>query len=120
MGLELREQVERLSGVAAPSIEMCTKAASGDNALIAAPGASTRIVVSAFTIQNESATATTMVLKSGSTAKFRWLGHNQGDGLVMAFPPGREWRLGTNEALNLNLDGANSCGYSVVYWTETV
>ena len=120
MGLELREQVEIVSGVGAPSIVSGTKTVSGDNALIAAPGAGVRIVVSAVTIQNESATPTTMVLKSGSTAKFRWLEQAQGDGLVLNFAPGREWRLGTNEALNLNLSGANSCGYNVVYWTETV
>jgi hypothetical protein len=38
----------------------------------------------------------------------------------MAFSTGREWRLGNNEALILNLDGANQCGYSVQYYTEGV
>lgn len=95
-----------------------TKAASGDNELIAAPAAGVRIVVTSVLLQNESATATTMLLKDGATAKMRCLGQNQGDGLLMTFPPGREWKLTAATALNLNLSGANSCGYSVQYYTE--
>jgi hypothetical protein len=99
-----------------------TFAVAGNNTVVAAPGAGQRIVVSAFVIQNESGTATTMILASSGSLNDGWrlLGQNQGDGLAMAFSAGREWRLGTNEALILNLSGANSCGYSVQYYTETV
>jgi hypothetical protein len=97
-----------------------TAALSGDNTLVAAPGANTRIVVTAFTVQNESATATTMILKSTSANRWRVLGQAQGDGLAMVFPVGQGWKLGTNEALLLNLSGANSCGYNVQYYTEAV
>lgn len=99
-----------------------TYAVAGNNTILAAPGAGIRIVVSAFVIQNESATATTMTLASSGSLNDGWrcLGQNQGDGLAMAFSAGREWRLGTNEALILNLSGANSCGYSVQYYTEVV
>jgi hypothetical protein len=95
-----------------------TAALSGDNTLVAAPGANIRLVVTAFTIQNESATATTMILKSASTNRWRVLGQAQGDGLAMTFPVGQGWKLAANEALLLNLSGANSCGYSVQYYTE--
>ena len=98
-----------------------TKASSGDNtALIAAPGASRRIVITSIELQNESTTGTTLILKSGSTAFWRVLAQNQGDGFAFNFMPGLEWRLGVNEALVLNLSGANSCGYSVAYYTEAV
>jgi hypothetical protein len=97
-----------------------TASTSGDNTLVSAPGASNRLVVTAFVIQNESSTATTMILKTGSTNRFRLLAQNQGDGLSIVFPVGQSWKLGTNEALVLNLSGANSCGYSVQYYTEAV
>lgn len=95
-----------------------TASSSGDNALIAAPGASTRIVVCWVVIQNESSTATTLILRDGTTSKIRVLGQNQGDGLSMVFPPDARWKLTANTALNLNLSGANSCGYTVGYYTE--
>jgi hypothetical protein len=89
-------------------------------AIVAAPGAGSRIVVSSFTIQNESATATVMVLREGGVDVERVLGQNQGDGLARAYPVGREWRLPENTALNYALDGANSCNYSIHYWVEGV
>ena len=95
-----------------------TKAGSGDNELVATPGAGQRIVVSFWNVQNESAVATTLIMKSGATNKFRFLAQNQGDMFGADFFPGREWNLAENEALNLNLSGANSCGYNVGYWTE--
>lgn len=97
-----------------------TKAASGDNTLIAAPGAGNRLVVQLILIQNESAVATTVQLKSGSTVCYRHLLQNQGDAFGRAHERSREWRLGANEALVLNLSGANSHGYNVEYWTEAV
>ncbi|MFA6046259.1 MAG: hypothetical protein WC718_14845 [Phycisphaerales bacterium] len=94
------------------------KAESGDNTLIAAPGAYDRIVLVSVCIQNESSTATTMILKDGSAAFRRVLGQNQGDGVSLTYTPGREKRLAANAALVLNLSGANSCGYSVDYFIE--
>lgn len=95
-----------------------TKTASGDNELIAAPGAGVSIVVAWFTIQNESSTATTMLLREGTTAKERVFAQNQGDGLSRVYPPDARWKLAANTALNLNLSGANQCGYTVGYYTE--
>jgi hypothetical protein len=102
-----------------PTAVSGTKNGSGDNSLIAAPGAGWRIVVVAFVIQNESAVATTLILKDGATARFRVLGQNQGDGLALnlsLYP----LRLSDNAALVLNLSDANSCGYSVHYFLERV
>jgi len=95
-----------------------TTAAAGQPELIAAPGAGVQIIVTAFVIQNESATATTMRLEAGAVAHFRVLAQNQGDGLSGTFEVGREWELPANTALNLWLSGANSCGYSIVYYTQ--
>jgi hypothetical protein len=95
-----------------------TKAESGDNTIIAATDANNRIVIVSFSIQNESATATTMILKDGATAFRRCLGQNQGDGIAITYTPGREKRLSAAAALVLNLSGANACGYSVDYFIE--
>jgi len=97
-----------------------TEADSGDNTLVAGPGSGQRIVVSSIVVQNESATATTILLKSGANTKRRALLQNQGDGVAWSFPPGREWKLGDNEALIVNLSGANSHGVTVDYYTEAV
>lgn len=93
-------------------------ASSGDNTLIAAPGANTRIVVHDLQLQLEAATATTMLIKSGSTTRRRLYAGSAGEGLLLVFEQGKEFRLGTNEALILNLSGANSVGYTVRYATE--
>jgi len=95
-----------------------TKAGAGDNELVATPGAGQRIVVAFWTVQNESAVATVALMKSGATNVYRYLGQNQGDMFGLDYFPGREWNLAENEALNLNLSGANSHGYNVGYWTE--
>jgi len=95
-----------------------TRSAAGDNTLIAAPGAGKQIVISALILQNESATATTMIVKAGATAVLRCLNQNQGDGLALHFAPERELQLGANAALILNLSGANACGYSVIYHVD--
>ena len=98
-----------------------TRAVMGDNQLVAAPGVGNRLVVTAFVIQNESAIALIMRLRSAVTANgWRCLGQSQGDGLAMTFGPGSEWRLNENEALNLELSNANTCAISISYYTEAV
>lgn len=97
-----------------------TESTSGDTELVAAPGSGFRIVVTAFTMQNESGTATTMKMKDGNTDRFRILGQNQGDGIDRQFNLEQEWRLTENSALNFNLSGANQCGYNVSYFLENV
>lgn len=98
-----------------------TVSAAGITALVAAPGAPYRIVVSSFTMQNESSTATTMQLvENGGGAFERILGQNQGDGLARAYAIGHEWRLPLNTGLDAWLSGANQCGFTVHYWVEAL
>ncbi len=95
-----------------------TAASSGDNTVVAAPSAGNHLVVKDLMVQNESSTETTIILKSGSTAKWRGkLAANAA--LSLGFATGEEWRLGSAEALVLNLSGANSHGYSIRYRTES-
>jgi hypothetical protein len=96
-----------------------TKAAAGNNTLIAAPAAGYRLVVWAFVIQLEAATATTMILKD-AVDRWRVLAQAQGNGLTMAFDALQPWKLNEATALTLNLSGAYSCGYSVQYSVEPV
>lgn len=97
-----------------------TAAAAGDNILVAAPGAGKQIVILFLMLQNEGSAATTLILKHGPAARLRCLAQNQGDGLALALPPNREWAVGEDAALVLNLSGANSCGYTVGYVVEAV
>lgn len=97
-----------------------TAASAGDNTMVAAPGSGNQIAVTALVLQNESDTATTMIAKWGSTEAIRVLGQNQGDGIALTFPAGRELVGGDDQPLLLNLDGANSCGYSVIYYVVVV
>ena len=94
-----------------------TAASSGDNTLISAPGSGS-IYISTIFVQNTTTTATTCLLKDGTTEIFRMLAQNQGDGVRLQFPAGREMKLSATTALKLNLSGANTHNYSVVYFTE--
>jgi len=69
-------------------------------------------------VQNESAVATTVQVGAGGAARFRALLQTQGAALSGSFQIGREWKLAANTALTVTLSGANSHGYSVVYYTE--
>jgi hypothetical protein len=94
-----------------------TIAASGDNTIIAAPGAGLRLVIKSLTVQNESSTATTVLVQWGSAVKERRL-LNQYGVLAILHEAGSEWALPVNTALIVNLSGANSHGYSVTYAVE--
>lgn len=97
-----------------------TAASSGDNTLIAAPAVGTAIKIRALSIQNETAVATTSILKFGSVAKWRLRSKDDGNGLILTFNAGEEWVVDSALALVLNLSGANTHGYSVAYFTEAV
>lgn len=109
MGKRVRKPFEWVTG---------TKAASGDNTLIAAPGSGERICVDRIRIQNESATASTAIVKHGSTAVERFLGQSQGDAISHHYGVEGAEALAENTALVLNLSDAVSWGYSVRYWVE--
>lgn len=95
-----------------------TCAASGNNTIIAAPGAGYRIKLHTMQMQLEAATATTVLVKSGSTTIGRFYAKDEGTGRIKEWPVGRERRLGENEALIFNLSGANQIGYEVEYEIE--
>lgn len=101
-------------------IRLTGTAAGLTNVLIAAPGAGFRIVVRYWIVQNESATASTMILRNGGADAFRYLAQNQGDGLAAFFTAGDDWEITENTAVNLILSAAVSWGYSIGYWTEAV
>jgi hypothetical protein len=90
---------------------------SGDNTIIAAPGAGQRIYITKLQIQLEASTATTVLIRSGATAIGRIRCVADGDGKIETYSPGFERRLGVNEALIFNLSGANSVGFEVEYYT---
>jgi hypothetical protein len=94
---------------------------SGVTALVSAPGAGSRIVVSGYRLQQEDANGTLCQLRDGSTDEMRWMGVSQGDQVDVQFPVGREWKLTENQALNLYLSDydAVAVGYSIYYYTES-
>ncbi|MBP8291769.1 MAG: hypothetical protein KAX65_03280 [Caldilineaceae bacterium] len=120
----IKEALDALETVtaSAPIVTLTTAtgaaASSGDNTIVAAPAAGTRIVVHDLQLQLEAATATTILIKSGSTTKRRVYCGAAGDGILLQYEAGKEFRLGAAEALILNLSGANSVGYTVRYTTE--
>jgi hypothetical protein len=101
-----------------------TVSASGDTTLVAAPGASSFISIPWFRLANESATETTVLLKSGaSTQRFRAVLAPKGSAgfsVEMAFPVNMPLEIATNEALVINLGGANAIGYSFSYFVKAV
>lgn len=96
-----------------------TAATSGDNSIISAPGAGNRIRVYEFQLQLEADTATTVIVKSGSTSIRRVYMKAASDGIIWQWQLGQELVCGTNEALQINLSGANTVGYVVRYVTES-
>lgn len=91
---------------------------SGDNTLVAAPGAGLRLVICDFELINETSTASTVLLKFGGTTVRRFLFQNQGNGIALAFSTHREWRLPANTALVANLSGALAHGGGLSYFLE--
>lgn len=95
-----------------------TAANSGDNTLIAAPGAGQRIVLVGGQLQNESSADTTVLLKYGSTSIYRL---NMSAKSYGALPPAPlYWRLPVNTSLVGNLSGANQIGFVFWYYLETI
>lgn len=93
-----------------------TFTASGDNTIIAAPSAGNHLEIGELVIQNESATDTTVILKSGSTAKRR-AKLTANAAYTASYDVGQEWALGSAAALVANLSAGNSHGYYVRYRT---
>lgn len=86
---------------------------SGDNTIVAAPGAGKALVLLYLHVQNESSTGTTVQVKHGAAAVARILLQNQGDGWLREFEC--PVLMPENTALIVALDGANSHNYTVEY-----
>jgi hypothetical protein len=93
-----------------------TISSSGDNTIISAPGAEISIYITHLILQNESSSSTTIILKD-SANRLRCIAPFQGDGIAINFSEKRDFKLAVNQPLILNLSAANSCGYSIGYYT---
>lgn len=91
-----------------------TVATSGDNTLVAAPGAGNFFRILTLELQNESTTETLVILKSGATNRRRVLLPGK-ERVFVSYPIHAPLDLAANAAMILNLGGANSVGYNVVY-----
>lgn len=96
-----------------------TFSTSGDNTIIASPGASSYISIKWLHIGNESTTETTAIIKSGATIeRFRCVltsKSSTGSFRQITFPESSPLNLDPNQALIINLNGANSVGVSLGY-----
>ena len=96
-----------------------TVSASGDTQLVAAQGSGNRISIAWVRLANESATETTVELRSGSTEIFRSVlapkSTAGASSTEMIFPAYFPLETAANAALNINLSGANTIGYSIGY-----
>lgn len=97
-----------------------TAASSGNQTLISAAGSGVKLVLVGVILQLAASTATTMILQDGAggTEILRILAQNQGDGLTIMFPEDARLKGTANTLLNLNLSGANTCNYTIFYYTE--
>lgn len=93
---------------------------STTNEIIAAPGASKRIVIASIWLQNAAAGANIYEILSGSTVLFTIDAPTQGDGVLWTLPKDNWVCLGPNEALNLNLDSGTATNYTFQYYVETL
>lgn len=97
-----------------------TGASSGDNTAIALVSAKKIVLVSVM-LQGLTTTATTIKLTDGAsgTVICQVLAQNQGDGMLIVYPPDARPKLTTATAAIVNLSGANSCGWNITYYTES-
>lgn len=96
-----------------------TIALSGANTVVAAPGATHRIVVDRLYLQLEAATTTTAIVLDDATARLRVRLVADGDQQSWVFERGKELKLGANMPLVVSLSGANDVGYCVAYRVES-
>lgn len=99
-----------------------TVSTSGDTTLVAAPGSGNRFGIAWLHLQNESATETTVTIKSGSTERYRAVLSAKGTAgsfRAVEFPVYMPLETIANQALVIGLSGANAIGYSLAYHVRT-
>ena len=95
-----------------------TRNTSGDgSAVIAAPGAGLRIVITYWRVQLEADGAQTVLLKSGSTTIGRFFGDTAAQGIMEdLWTSDQRINCGTNEAMYINLSAALQVNYTIKYY----
>lgn len=91
---------------------------SGDNELIAAPGAGKKIVVYDFVLVHEDATAVTALLRDADATTVAWRTRLSADGEFLSrklYEEDKRWVLPENKALELNLSATSEVGYTIRY-----
>lgn len=99
------------------------KDSAGGNTLVAAPAAGYRHLIKLVQLQLEEDPAGAfqrVLLKSGTTELWRFVGANIPDGLVQYFATGDELPCGEAEAISLDLAEAKDVGYVLRYRTEAI
>lgn len=98
-----------------------TKAASGDNSVLAAPGSGLQYLIAKLQIHNQSTTATKVIVKFGSREVWTVdLPVVVGAGAVLDFPAPDRMEGRDNQPLLVNLSAANDTSVSVQYYTVAV
>lgn len=93
---------------------------SGDNTVIASPGAGFRLVISEYKIQNNSTTSTVVLVKKGTTIIDRLKCPDEGDGVIQSFDYWKELELPANTAFIVNLSNAVEFFVSGRYRVEVI
>ena len=84
---------------------------SGDNTIIAAPGAGLSIYIAELVVINKSNTATLVLLREGASTIGDIDMPAKGDGIVLSYSFDSEWKLPANTALVSNLSGNNNIAF---------
>ena len=106
--------------VQAVTRQTTTEGTTGDNVILAAPGAGKLLCIKLLSVQNATETAAAAIIKEGDTDKFTMYNATQGSGIMLDLDPGFEWRLPVNTALYLALSADVNHYVNVWYWTEDV
>lgn len=84
---------------------------SGDNTIIAAPGAGLSIYIAELVVINKSTNATLVLLREGASTIGDIDMPTKGDGIVLSYSFDSEWKLPANTALVSNLSGNNNIAF---------
>jgi hypothetical protein len=90
-----------------------------NNTIFSAPAGGATAYISYVRIQNKSATPVNVVLKAGNSQIDEFvLAGVIGDGQPVAYPVNRELKVGSNQALNMELSAATNVSYTIAYFTK--
>ncbi len=107
-----------------PDVELTTVSSfcddAGANSIVTAPAAGNRRMIRLLQLQLGVAGAQTVLVKSGATEIWNFIGDALGAGIMLEFAPGSELPCGAAEAINLDLASATVVRYVVRYFTEAV